>query len=683
MNEFYSISAVIKMVGIPRYHIDSLIHEGRINPVDGKITGKDVFKMMSEKKEYISLLGLATSYSSERFKGEKYNDREKLLDYLEENEFFGVEIIEPENLLTASRRDGFYIRRKDIQIIDTNISRYLNDFGRTPFEKLKKSLKTVSYNTVTMKYLNEYREDYLAEKEITDSVCDFIRVLSGMPDVTVLTDEDIKKAINKPSYERSKDLLISFLNYVHTRRSVKYSYIRRSRKETVSVTAYSDETYLRLAHCFFNSEYIAENKMIEKALNYHIFAEMWLYLTLFFTCGWRAGDICRGWKYLRIQERDSAPFNLNPDTLYEDILFDRIPDETYEQVCMYAIGCISVSGMVPSKTSSHNPSHLMAVITEELYPFYGLLTLVAESHQVRSGDGYMKQKRQSTYQNRMTLREFFGDEIREILHDQNIYSRRLNKVFLQGIEENARKTGCGSLLASAVASFARNHTSLETIRSYLKDHSFRGEDAGTVLYFMLQRGVFGFEYYQLLLTAYPDAMKELTLEEQNRVIAKIKESPLEIELIQSSNKTSYDIEKAFRRGESDKVLQMLICMFEISQTRGKAKDEGCYCTLRALHMACEHPEYHSCIANGCRHTVLTRYGLRPSAQILLNYQDKAYAGDKKAEAVLKKILFPRYRLILNALMRDTGMTPEERKGIKLIIEEEQHSYGRHSPQSSD
>ena len=53
----------------------------------------------------------------------------------------------------------------------------------------------------------------------------------------------------------------------------------------------------------FNADYIAEHNMIKKALDNHLYAEMWLYLAIFFCCGWRAQDVCNGWRYLKLTEK--------------------------------------------------------------------------------------------------------------------------------------------------------------------------------------------------------------------------------------------------------------------------------------------------------------------------------------------------------------------------------------------
>ena len=83
-----------------------------------------------------------------------------------------------------------------------------------------------------------------------------------------------------------------------------------------------------------------------------------------------------------------------------------------------------------------------------------------------------------------------------------------------------------------------------------------------------------------------------------------------------------------------------------------------------------HPDYESCLANGCPYLVFTRYGYRPLLQVLKDFKNEAVKGDKKAASILYKVLVPRYQDILNQLMKEKAMDPEERSSLKLMMKEE-------------
>lgn len=665
--EYYSIQKACEISGTTSTLMKRLIREEKISLCDGKIPSDAVDKVMAENKAYISLREYSSEHVCGRFQGKTAKDRNNLLDYLEENEFFGIEIITPKELLIGSEKDILFFRRIDVFYIDKKLQTFFKEYGLTEEKKIRVLLKN-SKKTDTAEYLRKYLSEAFYERTCTPSVTEFVRFMLQMPDVSKMTDEYVAELLKQPMYATTKDLIINFLNYVKRKQNVKYNVFTKIKPERSNgIPAYQDDTYLTIATYIFNADYIAEHNMIEKALENHTYAEMWLYLAIFFCCGWRAQDVCNGWQYLKLFKRPI--FDICSDTLYTDILEDNLPDEIYIQTCKYALGAIDQSGRLPSKTANKNPSPLMAVITPGLYTFYGLLTLIAETHMLRSGDGYMKPQRASSYQNKINLRDFFGRPMWDILGGQNIQSRRLNKDFLQGVEKAAREQGCGGVMASAVASYARNHTSLNTIRTYLQDHRLTGENADMVLYYMMERGVFGFELYQTLLTAYPEAMRKLTLKEQNQVIEQMNVTPLQLEEAESGVRSILTIQSEFKRGNDTVVVHMLKCMHEITQNRGQGKDQGVYCLLRAEKMACQHAEWDSCLANGCPYLVFTKIGYLPLLHILLNYQTEANKGNKKAKTVLQQVFIPRYQKIINQLMKDMNMSKEDRNGMKLLMKE--------------
>lgn len=670
--KLYSVAEAMKLTRHSRSVINLAVRNEKICLVNGKVKESDVKRMVQEKESYISLMEYAISRSNERFNGKIARYRNCLQETLGRNQFFGIPTFRPETILMGTERDMIYFLRKDIPVLDEGLSEYFDLFEMPEREKMEYLMKITSGHSHTKEYIRKYIRNEMFEKEIKPSFTDFVKRILLLPDVDVLTDEDIRKELESVEITETKMYIVRWLNFVRRRRNVMYGEIRIKQKESVSVPAYSMDTYFALARCFFNAEYIHEHDMIRKALDNHKYAEMWLYLTLFYTCGWRAGDVCNGWRYLRLKDHPEGRFGLDPGTLYEDILYDRIPDETYENVCKYALGSIEVSGELASKTANIGTHPLLAVVTPELHAFYGLLTLIAESHMLRSGNGYMSEKRIPEYQNKRGLKLFFGPDIERILHGENIQSRRLNKDYLQAVESEGRKEGYGGILTSALASYARNHVNTDTIKVYLKDHNLTGETADVVLYFMAERGVFGFELYQTLITAFPDAMNRLSMKEQNRIMEQMKVTPLLLEQSHSGLLASETVKESFMDGDETMALEMLKNMYEISQMKGKGKDTGIYCLKRAAGKACIYPEWNSCIANACPYLVFSRYGFMPLLKVLKEYQEKADNGNIKARSVLKEVLIPRYQKIINRIIKEFNLDQEERIGLKQLMTEVLH-----------
>lgn len=673
----YAVNEIVRKTGYPKTLVDKKIFCGDIETKDNLVVEATMERILREKDQYISLVEFAKLQDKGTFNGSLSKDRRKLIDYLEKLDYFGLETVEPEDILMGTKIDFVYFLRKDIPVLELQLSGFFKDFG-VPVEQIVKDMLTRNSSTHknTCDLLQRFLSDTMPEANgYPPSVAEFVSIMLSLPDISIVETSDISAAIQQKMTCRCKEHMVQFLNYCKKKSTVRYKEIVIKQVPRNAIPAYTDEQYIALMHCIFNADYIAQHEMVEKALGNHLYAEMWLFLSLFLVCGWRAGDICVGWQYPCLATKEDLFPEINRRTLREDILCDQIPDAIYEDVCTYSMGAVAAANILPSKTAMRNPTTLKIIITPVLRTFYGLLTLISEVHMMEIGDGYMVKSRTPEYQNKVNLRAFFGPEMLLPLNGENIQSRRLNKDYLQGVEKSARENGANGLLASSVASYARNHKSTETITHYLKDHNLNGETAEMVVYYMLERGILGFEYYKTILLAYPDAFRRLPLREQNRLIAIMDESSLALEIGQSGLLAGVEVREAFAKaiakGARDgavnykMVSNMLKSMLEISQARGKAKDEGIGCLKRAQGEACCFPEYGSCLANACPHLVFTRNGIIPLTKILVDYMGKA-KKDRKASSVLNQILIPKFQSVINSIMKD--MTECDRKGVRNLIE---------------
>ena len=665
-----SIKEAAQKSGMSEYSFSKKVSEGKILQCGGKIPEEALHMVLKEREKYMGLREFATEYAFGRFDGKRARHLNALHDHLESMSWFGTGHVTPGALISGLDKEKAYLIRSGADALAENLKEFFEDFGLSEMEKVNRILGRAPFRNRSCQYVREFLDSVTREVRITPSYTDFVRLVAQIPDVSKLTDEDMEELLSRAKGASAEDILLRFLHDLRGRRPVSYSAFVRKAKETDAAPAYPSDVYLGIARAVFNAEYIEEHDMIRKALDNHFFAEAWLYVSLCFVCGWRAADICRAWGYLELYKEGAGFPGIDKGTLYEDLLHDRIRDSTYAAVCRYSIAKVEASARPPSKIAAYDPPPLAAVITPELHPFFGLLTLIAESHKLRSGDGYMRPERYFCYQNRMMLRDFWGNDFWEKLGGRNLQSRRLNKDCLQGVEWAARKNGLGGLMASSVASLMRNHVDTETIRVYLRDHTLTGESADTVLFFMMERGVFGFEPYQAIILAFPEAFRRLKLSEQNRVISMMGITPLQVEKLFSVTLASQKLEERFMAGDDEAALRILKAMFEISQNRGKAKEEGIHCMCRALGEACPRPQVASCVGEACPEAIVTRYGYRPLIRILARFRALADAKDQKARTVYEKILLPRYKSVINALFREEMMTEKERKALSKIMEDE-------------
>lgn len=653
-------------LGIKTKIIQYQIDMGKIKAIDDMIYESVCDKISEQQSTFIGIRTFLQNHNSDRFDSKYARNRNKYIDFLEENDYFGIETVDPEDILfNLPSREDFYFTREAAQLLEYKSEQFFEDFGFTEKEKVNQIINRSKGHSLTVEYIKKYLTYFESEAEFyTPSLTSFIRIIFDMPDIKQITHEDIISAIEGASAVRTKNLLADYFNYVARYEIVKYHKIDMKKRERGTESAYPYEDFVRLAKILFNIDYDKEHNLTLKALENSKFAEMWMYLSCHYICGWRSVDICNRWIYPDLKSNDN-PFKINIDTLKEDILNENIDDAIYDKVAVYVINSIEMACNAPQKTRY---GKLRTAMVPELRLFFGKLILIAEYHHITSGEGYMKSHRVKQYRNWIACGQFFGDDIWAITGKENLSSRRLNKSYLQGLEQAARNNGNTTLVAHVVASFARNHASIDTTAIYLKDHGLTGETAEIVLYMMMQRGVFGVSLYNALIAAYPESFEKLSAKEQTAIMEKIPLSAYELETVGIAFIASDRMTEVFAEGKTEEPKEILKAMFAITQGKGKAKDTGIYCKKKALGYACENPVFESCLANLCPYHVFTSDGIPALLKVIKDYQVKELiTGNKKYGIALRTKIIPAFQDIINAVVKE--MSEEDKVGTKKIIEE--------------
>jgi len=648
-----------------RYYIECGLVESR----DNRIHKSDIELIQKQMSEYISMTAFIKGQDSDRFNAKLARNRNKYIDFLEINEYFGVKLYKTEEVPFSEKSSNeYFIKKEDADFINFKSINFFDDYGYTEKEKISRIIKKEGGHRLTMRYVSSFIENFDdRNNKYTPSMTNFVEIMLSAGDIRMLADEDIISMIENCNTSRTKELIVEFTKYASGFEKVKYNKIDLEKRESKSILAYSYDDFVRLAKILFNAEYDREHNLTSKSLDNHNFAEMWLFLSVHFICGWRASDICSNWVYLNLKNNDNH-FMINIDTLKEDILNEKISTKIYESVALYAIRKIELSFNLPSKLSRASARKLRSEIVPDLRAFFGKLILIAEVHNLNSNNGYMKTHRIARYCNWTYCRDFFGEDMFLLTGRQNILSRRLNKSYLQGIEQATRDNGNTTLVAHIVASFARNHANIDTTAVYLKDHGLTGESAEVVLYMMMQRGVFGVSSYYALISAYPEAFEKLSVRDQTKLMENLSLTAYEIETLGTVMIAKEKIASELSQGYEDEPAKILKAMYSIGQGRGKSKDAGVYCMKKALGKMCVHPTYESCLANLCKYHVFTNDGVPALIGVVKKYRDKAIStGDKKYEVALHKKIIPAFQYIINAVIKE--MSKYEKEKIKLLITE--------------
>ena len=81
-------------------------------------------------------------HDSDRFDSKYAKNRDKYIDFLEENNYFNIEIVETENILfNLPDKEDFYVTKVHAQFLEFKSEEFFRDFGLTEKEKIESMIK--------------------------------------------------------------------------------------------------------------------------------------------------------------------------------------------------------------------------------------------------------------------------------------------------------------------------------------------------------------------------------------------------------------------------------------------------------------------------------------------------------------------------------------------------------------
>lgn len=661
-----TIQGAANRLGVKRQIVEEWVDEGRIKVQNGLILIKNVEMIKIELEKYISLETYLKQHDSAQFNSRYARNREKYIDYLEANQFFGLNIIHKADFQYPYEANAsFYFEVKDLKLLDTKSNNFFKFFGLQESEKCQLIIEECK-NELTRKLLISFLDTI---ESYSPPVTAFVTKAINI-DLKQISEKDVAEILSELEFIYSKDLLIAFVEYANTKLSLNLGKIERKTSQiNKDIGAYPYRIYVAIAKAIFFEGSLSENHVLEKCFEKSVNFETWLYLSIHFVCGWRSQDICENWPYL--SDEKVKKINIDINTLKDDILQDRIDASMYYELGAFIEKSIELSATKAHKTGK--ASDLLAPIGNELKVFFGRLALISVYHYSMRQEGRLISGRTKEYLNYIHFRDVFGDAVYKLIGRKHLSSRKLNKSYLQSLEERARKNGAGTMTAYTIASYARNHSDIDTTAIYIYDHGLNGETAEVVLAMMMDRGVFGTIRYKEFLTAFPDAFARLSAQEQTKLLAECKTSSYELEIMGSDMMAELELKENFEEGNTKQSLIILNEMFEIAQGFGKAKEPGIYCKKRAVGEACDNPIFESCIANVCPYLVFTEVGIRSLVNVVNTYAEKArITTNPKYENILRKVILPAYKEILSEISK--RMRPEEKVALKIAIGKYNEEY---------
>lgn len=662
-SSMYTIKEASRCLNMTMSIIEKNIDMGMINAEDNMISGEEIERIKKQKEKYVSLFEISNLQNNNKFDGKYICNRNKYLDYLEKHNFFGVETYDSKVSPNGIDKEVFFLRSEIDYIIQQSSGFFLR-FGFTDEELLEQILGLPEADSNTIWSVKRYlKEKELFGSKITPSVVNFVEVIVCGGNIKEIKNEDIIQLLEIADTKYTQNLILDFFNYTRKYEDVQYGILSKKQKESQSIQAYEYNRYARIVELIFSRD--NDSRLISMAIEDSFKAEQWLFLALHFVCGWRALDICNFWIYPCL--KDNNKFGIDMKNLKEDILFDNIKESTYISMMNYILKKIELSNYFPGKTLETNGGTLAVIMSDELKIFFGRLVLLAEYHHYNNGEGYMKRNRCRMYCNWVRCVDFFGPEYIDILGENNIMTRKLNKCYLQGFEKVSRKTGNTPMVSHILASIARNHSNVGTTSIYLKDHQLTGENANIVLSMMLDRGVLSCYAYNILLTAFPDAFEKLPAKHQGELINRMKLSAYDYEVIGLGYEAQLNLSNALEEENVDEATRILKAMYEIGNYNGKAKSKGICCLRTAMGYICEFPP-DDCLANLCPNHIFTSQGIYTLIDTIKMYLKKYEdTQNDKYIYILNSKIIPTYKNVLNGLKQ--SMKTEDYDMLKIKMEE--------------
>ncbi len=607
-------------------------------------------KKEEQKRSLIGIIDYLKRHPGWEKRVRKVRHRENAFFYMEDHDWFGLDCIPAEEIVFENPKNNlFYILIEDIPLWDEYMERFFDGYGINGDQLLTKIIER-SERKETMwafeEFLKEKGKDLRSSEEKTTPphVADVAWVLSDSEkELKYLSTSEVTELLEKVSTVEGGKVFVAFANWVRDREDVKYQPILPVEKEPKQVKAYTMDEYIAFCHLIFYYPHIEMAGMVQKALSDIRYTGMWMYHSVLAIMNLRGIDIEKIVEFpdLKSDINWLKEVPRNADGLEKAILEESISEEAYMMVGMWFIDQFTLNKVEVNKT---HIGEVVGRITPELLLHFGRLFLIGEVHHMRGEKKFLDVFRwgSSTYCNRMSMADFYGDEIYKIFGRRNFQRVKMNHTVSQMEKKAAHDLGMDSFTAVTIASYSRGHSNIATMFHYIGDHSLTGETADVVLWLMMERKVLGVVPYLMLLTYFPDTFGKLSAEEQTEMIELSGLSAMDIEVLMSRKHLTVQFEEALILGDVEEPMEILKALLAIGQGYGASMDKGGYCLKRALGHKCNKKSREECILSGCKCEVLTAEAVPTLIRLIAEHIERAKNGDMKANAVLTSNLFPNF-----------------------------------------
>lgn len=581
-------------------------------------------------------------------------NREKVSGFLLNNDWFKVSI----NL------ENYTITDEDAKVLKNHIKDY---FMTPPGVESMGAIFAKKFPSTSDLFIQFSKEQKLT-KTNRFYLLDFLAYYLTK-DLFLYSNTEVEKLVEVAAEVLTKylgDNLIQFIKWLLDKGVTRYRVsFEMTKRYTIESTngAYELDEYLQLMYYLFNEEYITRNSMYSKAADSKNYADAWLYLALHFICALRTTDLMR---------LGHPKLTRKPKEVLEAVASGSWSSSEARRTLLSITTRLTYLNITPNKTSrASHVTQLKFQVPESCQVLIGTLLAICEAH-YQIGSPYSSKtsspliRKISTYEQ---ISNYMGDEIGDLFLERNFSSRSANKSYLQSVamladdilEEKSELNIKGYFLAALARSHKGDFNEFaQTTTTYLKDAQLGQLKPEMVAKELFERGVLSMIPSMLLTIVTRGKYKELTPNQQTKMIKSLDLTPAEIEkTLELSIRADLRSQQALKTLIENNVGadQLLTVCHRIGNGEAFSKQGESLCLLSALGKLCPYDDRQHCV--GCQYELQTK-----STLLLLigefnrlNMQYSKLKNDLergKVRAILEKQIKPCLTEMLQALSEQYG-----------------------------
>lgn len=604
------------------------------------------------------------------FNCSKIADRNNLIDFCEQKEWWDIPVIRCENQPIDGKQFELAVYRDDslklADYLELWLARYRQP-AAVQFDLLLNKMGE-SYPD-TSKKLARFEQ---TKHKTDNALVDMTQLLyeSMNKELKTLSDIEIEKQIVSRFNEEASLIacktLSAFLTWGgYTTRQFEFA----GTGYEVDVSAYSIVDFAVMIWHVVNDEVIQKEDLVRKAVGRKKYADLWLFFALHVFASWRSTD------YIRILP-PRLPYAA--EVTLEKVLSGELSAEEARCIAEYFVALNRLSLNTPHKTEGTvGVPKLYFYCPESCLECFGRILAIATAH-------YALQEEAKSFvmpvRDIYAIKQFFGDDFAKACGNKAFSGRRANKALMQSVEYMGREEKhMPPLVAYHLPSLMRSHKleygkPSDVTDIYLRDAKFSGLTPEFIAFQMFERGVCSFVTSSMMKICYGERFTELPVTLQTDAIKSLAISPAMVSDLLRCVQLAQDracetaMEVCGNRETMEYALQA------IALGHGTGKDPEGYCLLKTVGQTCADKGRLSCL--GCRFEIKTK-------ALLLRYAVNHFAlyGDpsglsqqerQRREYLCRTITYPAIAEILRSL---TLVTAEEEMSVYRAAIEEAKGYG--------